>query len=310
MGTYICKICKNNVGNQPIVAPELMLGTLDKFVYFKCSHCGCLQIAEMPEDMSKYYPPDKYYSFNSQSANLLQKPLVRLFVRAYFKKIIPEFSRHFAPLKKLQLRPRVWFSLIKKQNKNSAILDVGCGDGFILQYLNTLGYKKLLGVDPFIKQDISYPNGVKILKNNVFDISEKFDLIMMHHSFEHIDAPLEVLKKCHDLLNDKGTMLIRIPVSDCYAFRKYGVYWFQLDAPRHLYLHSVRSMSMLAKESGFKIKRIIYDSTNSQIINSETNTFSYQIQQTFVQKVYRYFEAKRLNLLNDGDQACFLMVKQ
>ena len=310
MENYTCKICGNSIGNQPMLAQELMFGIFDKFVYFKCSHCDCLQIAEIPENMAKYYPTDKYYSYNSNASGLLQKKLVRLFIRAYFRKTIPEFFRHIYPLKKLNLRSRIWFSLIKKQSKDAAILDLGCGDGFILQFFRVLGYKKLLGADPFIENDIVYPSGVKILKADILDISEKFDLIMMHHSFEHMDKPLEVLKKCCNLLNDKGKLLIRIPISDSYAFRKYGSYWIQLDAPRHFYLHSVHSMAILAKESGFKIERIVYDSTNSQIKHSGVNYALNKNRQTFAQKIYQYIEAKRLNLLNDGDQACFLLVKQ
>jgi 2-polyprenyl-3-methyl-5-hydroxy-6-metoxy-1,4-benzoquinol methylase len=77
---------------------------------------------------------------------------------------------------------------------------------------------------------------------------------MLHHSFEHMDNPCGVLKQIDKLLNPDGELLIRIPVSDSFAWRKYGVDWFQLDAPRHFFLHTTKSIALLAKNSGFVLK--------------------------------------------------------
>jgi hypothetical protein len=56
-----CRICGNPVGNREYVAREMMFGLRDSFVYFQCAECRCLQIAEFPADMSRYYPAS-YYS--------------------------------------------------------------------------------------------------------------------------------------------------------------------------------------------------------------------------------------------------------
>ena len=40
----------------------MMFGYRDEFAYFACGQCGCLQIADIPPDMSRYYPAN-YYSF-------------------------------------------------------------------------------------------------------------------------------------------------------------------------------------------------------------------------------------------------------
>jgi len=47
--------------------------------------------------------------------------------------------------------------------------------------------------------------------------------------------PRNVFEKISGLLSDEGTLLIRIPVMDCFAWKEYGVNWFQLDAPRHFF---------------------------------------------------------------------------
>ena len=62
LNTYICKICGNNKGNRIYHAKEMMLGLKHEFVYFECSECECLQIADIPENIGDYYP-SHYYSF-------------------------------------------------------------------------------------------------------------------------------------------------------------------------------------------------------------------------------------------------------
>jgi hypothetical protein len=42
-----------------------------------------------------------------------------------------------------------------------------------------------------------------------------------------------------------------------------------LDAPRHFYLHSIRSLNILAESAGFRVRRCDYDSNASQFWGSE-----------------------------------------
>lgn len=59
-----CRICGNNKNNKIYQVKEMMFGFRDKFDYFQCATCNCLQISEIPCEISKYYP-DNYYSFRS-----------------------------------------------------------------------------------------------------------------------------------------------------------------------------------------------------------------------------------------------------
>ncbi|WP_148202389.1 hypothetical protein [Thermococcus onnurineus] len=60
---YVCRICGNSQNNKVYKVKEMMFGFGDEFIYFECSKCGALQIAEIPKDLGKYYPKN-YYSFN------------------------------------------------------------------------------------------------------------------------------------------------------------------------------------------------------------------------------------------------------
>jgi hypothetical protein len=92
---------------------------------------------------------------------------------------------------------------------------------------------------------------------------------MFHHSFEHVNDPLRTLLSARRLLCSGGTCLIRMPTTSSWAWRQYRESWCQIDAPRHTYLHSVESVRILASRAGFKLDRVIYDSTALQFWGSE-----------------------------------------
>jgi len=145
---------------------------------------------------------------------------------------------------------------------------------------------------------------------------------MFHHSFEHVADPLETLYFVKKLLSPNGTRLIRIPVVDSWAWENYGVNWVQIDAPRHFFLHSQKSMKILAKSAGFKIKEIICDSTEFQFwgseqykrdipLNSENSYSVNPSKSIFSKREIRIFKekAKKLNSESRGDQVAFYLKK-
>ena len=155
------------------------------------------------------------------------------------------------------------------KNKGVKVLDVGCGEGKLLKQLYQVGFTNLTGVDPFIEKDIIYNEHVKILKKSIFEFDGQFDIIMMHHSLEHMDNQIEVIKRIDELLRPKGRLLIRIPIMSETLFQKYGANLMSLDPPRHFFIHSIKSINMLLSNAGFTIKKIVYDTDLFVIISSE-----------------------------------------
>jgi hypothetical protein len=108
---------------------------------------------------------------------------------------------------------------------------------------------------------------------------------------------------------------VRIPTVSSEAWEEYREYWVQLDAPRHLYLHSVESLSRLARLVGLRVDKVTYDSTALQFEGSELyrrgGTLRELSASTFTRRERREFSrrAKRLNATNRGDQAAFLLTR-
>ena len=261
---YSCRICGNTENNTSYTVREMMYGLRETFPYFQCGNCKCLQIVGYPEDMTAYYPDD-YYSFSKYDGNKFKGPKGRIKIFQYKNSVLGN----------------VWFKSlfgIKEYkifdgldvHRNTRILDVGCGNGRNFLYpLAEVGFKNLLGCDPFLSGTIRYSNNLTIERSDIFDIDGSWDIITYHHAFEHLPNPKENLEKIFGLLAEDGVCILRIPTVSSYAWEHYGTHWVQLDAPRHFFLHSVESIEILADLAHMKLEKVVYDSNHFQFIGSE-----------------------------------------
>ncbi len=319
-----CRICGNTEGNQSHFPKEMMFGWREVFEYIECARCGCLQIAEIPADLAKYYPSEGYYSYKPPKEKHYPAWLLRL-RHERTRYFLGEFSVAGALLGLISKRPEHfdWFRG-RGVTLDSRIVDVGCGAGGLLLKLQREGFRSLLGADPFIQADIDYGNGVRILKRGVEELEGRYDFVMLHHSFEHMADSAVALRALSRRVAPGGTLLLRIPVSDCYARRKYGLDWVAWDAPRHLYLHAVKSMELLAAGAGMEISSVVYDSIGQQFSSSElymrgvphVEHGKYRPDRgkdarpdAFSQEEWDAFEkqAAELNRRREGDTACFYL---
>ena len=149
-----CQICGGDISDF-FEVKEMLLGYRDLFVYVRCSDCGCLQITEIPSNLSKYYP-DNYYSL--QAVTKKKTRVVRDYIRKSSslynisgKGILGWFLALFKNPDPLHL---VYRRIgLKSSDK---ILDVGGGSGLHALSLQRIGFKNALSVDPFISNNIFF----------------------------------------------------------------------------------------------------------------------------------------------------------
>lgn len=323
MKTVVCAVCGNSAENRFHTAREMMFGFRDQFEYLECAACGCLQIAELPRDLSKYYPAE-YYSFEKLNAPAMTN---RDCVRRSWRRLKYLVHRWAPLLGRLIARavgpvPLYEWLMPTGVGPSSSILDVGSGSGSLLLALGRLGFTNLTGVDPFIETDISY-GIVKIYKREVTEMAGTFDLVVLNHSLEHIPDQLRLMRELSRLLRPQGSVLIRTPVAGTFAWKHYGVNWVQLDPPRHLFIHTTRSIQILAGTAGFRIAGTVFDSGAFQFWGSEQYlrdiplraAQSYAMHGSngiFTPSDIRLFETRAagLNCNHDGDQARFYLRKR
>jgi SAM-dependent methyltransferase len=316
-----CRICGNADDHRTYVVREMMFGTGEVFNYFQCPKCWCLQIAQIPADPARYYPSDScrfapapLRSYKSRVTNFIKRPRYRFAVLN--RGILGGLLYLLFPNRDLR---KLSYAGLKE---DSRILDVGCRAGELLYRLRNVGLTHLLGIDPTIDSDIQYENGLQVLRKFLHEMEPAWDLVMFHASLEHMSDQFAALADAHRLLDDAGTCLVRIPIVSSQAWEHYGVHWVQLNAPRHLYLHSVRSFTLVAEKAGFRVDRVLYDSTAFQFwgseqvvrkipLKSERSWLVDPSRSIFSRNEIRDF-SRRAELLNRaarGDQAAFYLKK-
>ena len=319
--TTTCIICGNKEGNQVLPLKELQLGLNETFHYQLCKNCGSLQLLDPPADFSKYYPNEDYYSF-TEGIKKLEKP--GWLRKAKTNYLLYGKNKLTGSLLSIGYKlPEFYTWMINTHAQlDDAILDVGCGNGLLLGKLYKMGFTNLTGIDPFINEEKDFGE-VKIYKKDIEEMSGQFDVIMMHHSLEHMADPLNAMKKAHSLLRDKKYLLVRIPVMGNYGWNNYREYWAGLDAPRHLFIPSETGMRLLAEKSGFELEKLEYDTVDYLIWDSEqykTGMSLYAKGSHMIDKKNSRFSKKQIkeyksilakaNVGNYGDTAAFYLRKK
>src|SRR5688572_4794133 len=58
--TAACGICGTSTAPHFYEIPEMMFGLREKFRYFQCEECGCLQLVDIPGQLGRFYAPGYY----------------------------------------------------------------------------------------------------------------------------------------------------------------------------------------------------------------------------------------------------------
>ena len=313
MDTFHCRVCCGTTASGTYEAREMMFGFRTPFHYEQCAKCGTLWLTDPPGDYSEYYPQN-YYSFADGNGN--SKRSLRRYLRAkrdgayfgnggflgrYLAKLYEESA--LLSVSKLGLGP------------DARLLDVGCGTGRLLHRISAVGFKNLAGVDPFISSDISYGNGIRIRRAHIQDLrGEKYEVVMFHHSLEHVSDPVSTLQAAVGLLVRGGRCLVRLPVV-AHAWERYKTNWVQLDPPRHTWIPTEYAMKELGLSAGLVLEMVEYDSTEFQFWGSELYNRGIRLEGINGWKLAREFgirelrsfrrRSKELNESHTGDQAIF-----
>jgi len=300
-------------------AREMMFGSKDPFHYFCCPTCGTLTLLDPPTNFMPYYSPSSYYSVRDSgplySASWRRRLKTDSFLRS--PRCIATLTDRLP--KQWRLHTPVWLEWFRATgvSRSSRILDVGSGTGALLHKLAADGFSSLRGVDPFIEASLATDDGVQIVKGELDVITSSFDLVMFHHSLEHMEDPALHLTTARHLLSSTGKILLRIPVSDCWAFEHYRSDWVQLDPPRHQVLLTDDAVFRLARKCGYSVDRRYRDSSGFQIWGSELYRRDVPLSDAqpsdyFTGKELADFEtfAADLNASTSGDQSVYILSPQ
>ncbi len=301
-----CELCGSEQ-SATHVAREMMFGRRENFTYLECLGCGCLRIAAVPANLGDYYPRD--YDCHLADAKRTLK--------GRFRQSLVTFAMHrpwlvqaASPLHRIFAASLVH---ALRLTPSMQILDVGCGSGRLVRDLRAAGFSAL-GIDPFAPP-VSDASGPAVQQCELKDIAESYDCILFNHSLEHIAGQREILRLACSKLRDGGVCIVRTPVV-AWAWKEYGVDWVQLDAPRHLFVHSEKSMHLAAQQAGFVVADTVFDSFDFQFWGSELYQLDIPLEQGRRNLAAHFSRARRrefarraleLNRRRQGDQAMFIL---
>lgn len=205
---------------------------IDAHVILQCTSCGLLITKTNDAEIIKY----------------VNKQYGELYVHGYEQELL-KFHKRF---KKLII-------LINKYLNNGKLLDVGCGTGHFLKYLNdTTNSWALFGVEPNerLRKIASKTVGATIkngslknirFNNNTFDIITCLDVL--EHSIE-LEKNLSELRR---VLKTNGYILVQAPNYKSFMAYITGKRWDWWCIPDHVLHFSYNFLTNYFRENGFRI---------------------------------------------------------
>jgi SAM-dependent methyltransferase len=137
------------------------------------------------------------------------------------------------------------------------VLDFGAGEGHLVAAFRSLGFVAD-GVEPSMagRQQARSRYGVELGHALPPATDERYDLIVLQHSLEHVADPIAVLGELADRLDPLGSMLIEVPNASSFEMLRSSRRRSILDLPVHLYHFTPRTLSAALAAAGLETVRI------------------------------------------------------
>jgi len=234
-----CPLCNSERIQKQIEAQDFSISG-ELFEIYSCNECGFYFTQNHPDeaDIAPYYQSEDYISHSDTSKGLI--------------------NTIYHWVRKIMLNRK--YRLIKRENPNKKLLDIGCGTGYFLDYMQKKNYE-VYGVEKEknarefainnFNIPVTSPDNFLSQKQN-----KQYDIITYWHVLEHIQNFNEYLKSTHNKLNKDGILIIALPNHKSYDAKYYKQYWAGYDVPRHLWHFEPDTLKKLIKNHGFKIRKL------------------------------------------------------
>lgn len=128
------------------------------------------------------------------------------------------------------------------------VLDVGCGEGALLDALAVAG-RESLGLERASAR-------ADVRDVDVEQIEGQWAAVVFWHSLEHLRAPGRALDHAARLLAPGGVLVVALPNADSLQARAFGDRWLALDLPRHLVHVPARALVARLGAAGLTVERV------------------------------------------------------
>jgi 2-polyprenyl-3-methyl-5-hydroxy-6-metoxy-1,4-benzoquinol methylase len=147
--------------------------------------------------------------------------------------------------------------VVRHRVKAGTVLDVGCGRGFMLSHLKSLGFKahgmELSDTAAWHARNVL---GIEVETGDFLNShhqKDTYNAVIFWHSLEHLPSPIEALGRAQELLKKGGLLVVAVPNFDSLQARLFGRHWFHLDIPRHYFHFGKNTLKKELQSQGFSI---------------------------------------------------------
>jgi 2-polyprenyl-3-methyl-5-hydroxy-6-metoxy-1,4-benzoquinol methylase len=218
---------------------------------------GFWEIAVKPtsQELKSYYA-DKYYQEPKGSYALEYTKDELLYFRAKLEQRSAVLEHHLPNRAKVRGR----------------LLDVGCGEGYVLKFFRDLGWS-VRGIDfssagvesknPDLMDALVTGDIFALLKAEI-DTGNTYDVVWLQNVLEHVIDPLDLLKSLRTLVSQGCLAVVTVP-NDCSITQRSALTHKHIDSafwiapPDHLTYFDHASLTNAANETGWECVEMLSD---------------------------------------------------
>jgi len=278
-----CPACGSTGARFFFNAIDRLHGIAGEYTYRRCTECRTVfqDPRVLPQDLSLCYPND-YYTHIRRDGDQPVTPAIELTprrlsgLRGRIRQAIASavqgvqlpgvmgFLGRTLGLSR-RLRERAFYNyvideLIPRAPGRLRALEVGCGSGYLMPALRRAGWEvEAVEWDPIAARTARELTGCQVWQGDFRTVDlavEAYDLVVLHHVFEHLDEPVEALQRIRALLKPNGRAVLVYPNPDALGAKIFGSVWFAWDAPRHLVLVTREAMASVSKRAGLSVSHV------------------------------------------------------
>lgn len=173
------------------------------------------------------------------------------------------FNRHTQEkLLKMRLEMyKIEIAEIEKLKFGGKILDVGCGEGYMLSLFGKKWEKFGTEINRTSAKFALDKFGVQVKTGYLKDANfttNQFDAISIRGVIEHLPNPLGEMKEIARILKPNGIVAVNTPNIECLTAKIFKENYRLIDPKVHLYYFSSDTLSQMIKKAGLEVKQIKY----------------------------------------------------
>jgi len=180
--------------------------------------------------------------------------------KKYFKNISKDVGIIY---KKHRPTKNFWTIFIRKYKSSGRLLDIGCGQGFFLEYAEK--YYETYGMDISKYAIKDARNKTYTTKYILMDVTKlgfkdnSFDIITCFDVLEHLKNPKSTLQDIYRMLRRKGILAMTVPNLNSIGLKLKQERWFGYRDTTHISLLTNKEWLIMLEKCGFNIIKVFYD---------------------------------------------------